>query len=405
MNEQEIVNAEQQFTANIYARKNLVVERGRGAVLWDKTGKEYIDCMGAYGVAIVGHCHPHVVDAIKRQAETLIACHNSMYNEARSTFLKKIMALTPPGLKRAFLSNSGAESVESAIKMTRKYTGKPEIIAFVGAFHGKTMGALSATWKPKYRESFEPLVPGFKHVPYGKAEAVAAAITEKTAGVIVEPIQGESGIRVPPDGFLKQLREICDAKGIVLIFDEVQTGFGRTGKLFACEHSGVVPDVLCLSKSVGGGLPLGVTIARDNVIGSLSLGEHSSTFGGNPLVCAAASAAVDVVVNEKLPERAALLGDHFKKRLEEIHQKYKIVREVRGKGLMIGVECRFDIYDILVAAQNKGVIILDAGRNILRFLPPLVITKEQLDKAADIVDTVVGEEDGKPRKPSGQTPT
>jgi len=395
---------EQQFMANIYARKNLVIERGRGALVWDKSGREYIDCMSAYGVAILGHCHPKIVEAIKRQAELLYSCHNSIYTEARSDFLKKLMAITPQGLKRAFLSNSGTESVEAAIKMARKFTRKTDIIAFVEAFHGKTMGALSATWNPRYRSPFEPLVPGFKHVPYGKTEAAAASITEKTAAIIVEPIQGEGGIRVPPPTFLKELRELCDRKNILLIMDEVQTGFGRTGKLFACEHSGVIPDILCLAKSIAGGLPLGVTVAREDVIGSLKLGEHSSTFGGNPLVCATASAAIDVMVGENLSERAATLGKHFMEKLEESHEKHKIIREVRGKGLMIGVECRFDIYNILVGVQSRGAIILDAGRNILRFLPPLVITKEQLDRVANIVDTVVGEENARLSRSSSQPP-
>lgn len=396
---------EQQFTANIYARKNLVIERGKGALVWDKNGKEYIDCTSAYGVAILGHCHPKIVEAIKRQAELLYSCHQSVYTEARSSFLKKLMAITPTGLKRAFLSNSGAESVEAAIKMARRFTGKTDIIAFVEAFHGKTMGALSATWNPRYRTAFEPLVPGFKHVPYGKTEAVAAAITEKTAAIIVEPIQGEAGIRVPPVTFLKELRELCDKRNTLLIFDEVQTGFGRTGKLFACEHSGVVPDIICLAKSIAGGLPLGVTVAREDVINSLKLGEHSSTFGGNPLICAAASAAIDIMVDENLPERAALLGQRFTEKLEQVRQKYRIVREVRGKGLMIGVECRFDIYNMLVGAQDQGAIILDAGRNVLRFLPPLVISQEQLDRVATIVDAVVGEENARLTRSPSQAPT
>jgi len=398
------VAIEQQFAANIYARKNLVIERGKGAILWDKSGREYIDCWSAYGVALVGHCHPKVVEAIKRQAETLHSCHNSIYTEARSEFLKKLMAITPHGLKRAFMSNSGTESVETALKMARRFTGKTDIIAFVGAFHGKTMGALSATWNPKYRANFEPLVPGFKHVPYGKTEPVAEAITENTAAVIVEPIQGESGVKVPPADFLKELRELCDRKNLLLILDEVQTGFGRTGKLFACEHSGVIPDILCLAKSVAGGLPFGVTVAREDVIGALKIGEHSSTFGGNPLVCAAASATIDVIVDEKLPERAATLGQRFMVKLEEIRQRHRILREVRGKGLMIGVECRFDIYNILVGTQSRGAIILDAGRNVLRFLPPLVITEEQLDRVAAIVDAVVGEEDAKLCSTPSQAP-
>jgi len=395
MDERAVISVEQQFTPNIYARRNIVIERGRGALVWDKSGKEYIDCTSAYGVAVLGHCHPKIVEAIKQQAELLYACHQSTYTEARSKFLEKLMSVTPKGLKRAFLSNSGAESVEAAIKMARKFTGKTDIIAFVEGFHGKTMGALSATWNPRYRRAFEPLVPGFKHVPYGRTEAAASVITEKTAAIIVEPIQGEGGVRVPHATFLKELRELCDERNILLILDEVQTGFGRTGKLFACEHSGIVPDIMCLAKSIAGGLPLGVTISREDVTGALKLGEHSSTFGGNPLICAAASAAIDVMVAENLPERAASLGKHFMEMLENTRHKYRIVRELRGMGLMIGVECRFDIQSMLVAAQDRGAIILDAGRNVLRFLPPLVITQQQLDHVADIVDTVVGEENVK----------
>jgi acetylornithine/LysW-gamma-L-lysine aminotransferase len=293
--------------------------------------------------------------------------------------------------------------VETALKIARRFTGKTDVIAFVGAFHGKTMGALSATWSPKYRTNFEPLVPGFQHVPYGKIEPVTKAITENTAAVIVEPIQGESGVKVPPPEFLAELREVCDKRNVLLIVDEVQTGFGRTGKLFACEHSGVTPDILCVAKSVAGGLPFGVTVAREDIFSCLKVGEHTNTFGGNPLVCAAASATIDVLTSENLPERAATLGRHFMARLEEMRQRHKIVREVRGKGLMIGVECRFDIYDILVGTQNRGAIILDAGRNVLRFLPPLVISEEQLDKVAAIVETVVAEEDAKLSKSTSQS--
>ena len=400
MNEIEVEEVEKQFTTDMYARRNLVIEKGRGAILWDKNGREYIDCMGAYGVAVVGHCHPKVVEAIRRQSELLIACHNSIYTEARSEFLKKLMALTPQGLKKAYLCNSGAESVEAAIKIARRFTGKTDIVAFVGAYHGKTMGALSGTWNARYRTPFQPLLPGFTHVPYGKTDTIASAITEKTAAIIVEPIQGESGIRVPPENFLNELGELCEQKNILLIFDEVQTGFGRTGKNFAFEHSGIIPHILCLSKAIGGGLPLGVTLAREDIMAAIKRGEHSSTFGGNPLVCAAGSAALDILVGEKLAERASTLGKYLMDRLEEIHKQYNIVRDVRGMGLMIGVECRFDIYNMLQNAQNKGVIILDAGRNILRFLPPLVITKEQLDKVITVLDQVVGEENAKLPKPS-----
>jgi acetylornithine/LysW-gamma-L-lysine aminotransferase len=333
------------------------------------------------------------VEAVKRQVETLISCHASFYNDVRSELLEKIISIAPKGLNKVFLSNSGSESLECAIKLARKYSGKTDIIAMVGAFHGKTMGALSATWKQKYREPFKPLVPGFKHVPPDNLKKMKEAITEKTAAVLVEPIRGEGGVRVPSDEFLPGLREICDETGVLLIFDEVQTGFGRTGKVFACEHWNVVPDVLCLAKSVAGGLPMGATFAREDVMASFQRGEHSSTFSGNPLVCAAASAAIDVLVEEKLPERAAKLGKYFMVKLEALGEKHKIVREVRGLGLMIGIETRFDIYKIILGCMDRGVLVLDAGRNVLRFLPPLVIEKEQLDRVVEVLDGVMAEDD------------
>jgi acetylornithine/LysW-gamma-L-lysine aminotransferase len=392
VNEKEIINLEEKLMANVYAKRPIVIAKGNGALVWDINGKEYVDCTGSYGVCIVGHSHPKVVEAVRRQAETLISCHASFYNAARSELLQKITQIAPKNLNKVFLANSGAEAVECAIKLARKFSGKPEIIAMMGAFHGKTMGALSATWDKKYREPFKPLVPEFKHVPPDNLEKVRNAITAKTAAILVEPIRGEGGIRVPPNGFLPGLREICDETGVLLIFDEVQTGFGRTGKIFACEHWNVVPDVLCLAKSVAGGLPLGITIAEENVMSSLKVGEHTTTFSGSPLVCAAACAAIDVLVEKKLPERAAMLGRYFKEKLEGLQARHKIVREVRGLGLMIGIELRFDVLNIILKCMEGGVLILDAGRNILRFLPPLVIEREHIDRVIDILDTVMEEE-------------
>jgi acetylornithine/LysW-gamma-L-lysine aminotransferase len=353
VNEKEIIEIEEKLMANVFSKRPVTITRGRGALVWDIHGKEYVDCTGSYGVCIVGHSHPKVVDAIERQAETLISCHASFYNDVRSELLQKLVQIAPNGLNKVFLGNSGAESVECAIKLTRKFTGKPEIIAMMGAFHGKTMGALSATWNKKYREPFKPLVPGFKHVPPDNLEKVNEAITENTAAILAEPIRGEGGIRLPKNGFLQGLREICDEKNILLILDEVQTGFGRTGKMFACEHWDVTPDIMCLAKSVAGGLPLGVTFAKENIMSSFKIGEHSTTFSGNPLICAAACAAIDVVVEEKLPERAAKLGKYFKERLEELQAKHKIVRDVRGLGLMIGMELKFDVLNMFLPTTSK----------------------------------------------------
>jgi acetylornithine/LysW-gamma-L-lysine aminotransferase len=393
VNEYDIINFENRLMANVFAKRPLVITRGKGALVWDIKGKEYIDCMGSYGVALLGHSHPKVVEAVCKQAETLISCHASLYNTKRTEFLQKLMSITPKGLNKAFLSNSGAEAVECAIKLARKFTGKPEIIAVMGGFHGKTMGALSATWDKKYRQPFQPLVPEFKHVPPDNLEKLTEAVTDKTAAVLLEPIRGEGGVRVPPDEFLPGVRELCDEKNVLLILDEVQTSFGRTGKMFGCEHWGVTPDVMCLAKPFAGGLPIGITVAKEPIMSSLKVGEHSSTFSGSPLVCAAACAAIDVLLKEKLADRAATLGGYFKAKLEELQAKYKIVKEVRGLGLMLGVELRYDVLNIILKAMDRGVIILDAGRNVLRFLPPLVIEKEQIDKTISVLDTIIKEEE------------
>jgi len=393
VNEKEIIETENKLMANVFAKRPVVITRGKGALVWDINGKEYVDCTSSYGVALLGHSHPKVVEAVCKQAERLISCHAGFYNDMRVEFLQKLVHITPKGLDKAFLSNSGAEAVECAIKLARKFTGKPEIIAMMGAFHGKTMGALSATWDKKYREPFQPLVPEFKHVAPDNLEKVREAISDKTAAVLLEPIRGEGGVRIPPDGFLQGLREICDEKNVLLMFDEVQTSFGRTGKLFACEHWGVTPDVMCLAKPFAGGLPIGITVARENVMSAFKVGDHSTTFSGSPLVCAAGCAAIDTLVKEKLWKQAAVKGKYFKNKLEQLQGKHKVIKEVRGLGLMIGVELRYDVLNVILKALDRGVLTLDAGRNVLRFLPPLVIEKEQIDKVISVLDEVLEEEE------------
>jgi len=401
MNEQEIIDAENRLMANVFGKRQIVITRGKAATLWDINGKEYVDCMGSYGVALLGHCHPKVVAAIKEQAEQLISCHGSLYNDRRSEFLQKLTSITPTGLDKAFLSNSGAESVECAIKLARKYTGKPEIIAVMGGYHGKTMGALSATWDKKYREPFQPLVPEFKHVPPDNLDKAKEAISEKTAALLLEPIRGEGGIRVPPDGYLQGLRELCNEKGVLLILDEVQTSFGRTGKLFGCHHWDITPDVMTLAKPFAGGLPIGITVAKPEIMSALKIGEHSTTFSGGPLVCAAGCAAIDALIEENLTENAATTGKYFKGRREELAGKHKIVKEVRGLGLMLGMELRFDVFNVILKCAQNGVLMLDAGRNVLRFLPPIVITQTQVDKAIAVLDAALEEEENARANPSG----
>ncbi len=400
MNEKEIIDTENRLMANVFGKRQIVISRGEAATLWDVNGKEYVDCMGSYGVALLGHCHPKVVAAIKAQAEQLICCHASLYNDRRSEFLQKLTSITPNGLDKTFLSNSGAESVECAIKLARKHKGKPEIIALMGAFHGKTMGALSATWDKKYREPFLPLVPEFKHVPPDNLEKLKEAVTEKTAAILLEPIRGEGGIRMPPDGYLQEVRELCTQKDVLMILDEVQTSFGRTGKLFACQHWDITPDVLTMAKPFAGGLPIGITVAKQEVMSALKVGEHSTTFSGGPLVCAAGSAAIDALVKEKLTDKAAETGSYFKAKLQALQAKHKIVKEVRGLGLMLGMELRFDVYNVIQRCAANGVLILDAGRNVLRFLPPLVITKAQVDKAIVVLDAALGDEENARANPN-----
>jgi acetylornithine/LysW-gamma-L-lysine aminotransferase len=393
VNEKTIMETENRYLANVFSKKPIVLAKGKGALLWDITGKEYVDCASSYGVAALGHCHPKVVAAVKAQVEQLITCHSCYYNDKRAEFIEKLVKITPKGLDKAFLSNSGAESVECAIKLARKFTGKPEIIALMGAFHGKTMGALSATWDKKYREPFMPLIPEVKHVAPDNAEKIREAITDKTAAVLMEPIRGEGGVRVPPEGYLSEVRDICNEKNVLLIFDEVQTSFGRTGKLFGCQNWNVTPDVMCLAKPFAGGLPIGITVAKENVMASLKIGEHSTTFSGSPLVCAAGCAAIDALLEESLADKAAVNGKYFKSQLEDLQAKHKIIKEVRGLGLMLGMELRFDVHNVILKALDRGLLVLDAGRTVVRLLPPLVIEKVQIDKAIAVLDTVLGEEE------------
>lgn len=383
---------ETRYLANVFSKKPLVFTRGKGALLWDINGKEYLDCASSYGVAALGHCHPKIVEAVKAQAEQLITLHSCYYNDKRAEFIQKLVSITPKGLDKAFLSNSGAESVECALKLARKATGKTEIIGVMGAYHGKTMGALSLTWDKKYRGPFMPLVPDIKHVGPDSADKIRDAITDKTAAVIMEPIRGEGGIRVPPDGYLKQVREICDEKGVLLILDEVQSSFGRTGKLFGCQNWDVTPDIMCLAKPFAGGLPIGITVAREDIMSTLKIGEHSTTFSGSPLVCAAGCAAIDALIGEDLAGKAAVNGAYFKEQLEKVAAKHKIIKEVRGLGLMLGMELRYDVYGVIMKTIGKGVLVIDAGRTVIRILPPLIINKEQIDKAVKALDESLGEE-------------
>ncbi len=380
MSTSDVQMIEDAHYAKYYARKPVTIVRGAGVLVYDANGREYVDCAGGYGTCIVGHAHPKVAEAIAEQSRRLISCHASTYNDARAKFLSKLITLTPKGMDRVFLSNSGSEAVECAIKVARKSTGRRKIIAIKGGYHGKTHGALSATWESKYRKSFEPLVSDFTHIPFGNTESAKAAVSQDTAAILFEPIQGESGIRMPPPDWLSVLRDLGHDSGSLLIADEIQTGFGRTGKMFACDHYGISPDILCLGKGIASGLPIGVTVSYEKVMNSISVGEHTSTFGGNPVVCAAAAATIDVLLEERLVENAAKVGGYLKDKLLQVQKELRIIREVRGMGLMLGAELRFDVYQILQSALHQGILLLDAGRNVLRFLPPLSIQQNHVDQ-------------------------
>ncbi|MFN8473955.1 MAG: aspartate aminotransferase family protein [Anaerolineae bacterium] len=384
----EIMGLEDAHTSGLYTKRPIAIVRGEGARLWDADGRMYIDCVGGQGSANVGHANPHVADAIAEQARRLVSCTEIFYNDQRALLLQRLTQIAPNGMDRAFLCNSGAEAIEGAIKFARMTTGRTGIVATMRGFHGRTMGALSATWEKKYREPFQPLVPGFSHVPYNDMDKLAAAITDETAAVLVEPVQGEGGVRPAAPGYLEGVAELCRERGALLIADEIQTGFGRTGRMFAVEHSGVTPDLMCLAKSVAGGMPMGAVLLGPRV-GKLEPLTHGTTFGGNPLACAAALAAIDYIVACDLPARSASLGAHAVERLRAIDAPE--VREVRGLGLMLGVELRHKVTPVLQALMARGVLALPAGPTVLRLLPPLVIEPDELDTALDAIEAVLAE--------------
>jgi acetylornithine/LysW-gamma-L-lysine aminotransferase len=384
---------EDQFMGSIYQRFPVTIERGLGAKVWDASGKEYIDCMGGYGVALVGHCNPRVVKALKAQLDKIITVHSSLYNKTREEFLEKLIKIAPKNLSQVYLNNSGTEAVEAAIKFARKFTGKKKMVAMNGSYHGKSLGSLSVTFNQKYRKAFEPLVDTVSFSSFGDIEALRSVVDSDTAMVIMEPIQGESGINVAPDGFLQEVRKLCDEKGIVLVFDEIQAGLGRTGKMWASQHWDTVPDIMCLAKGIAGGVPMGATLVRPDILASISKGEQSSTFGGNPLSCAAGIGAIDALTEDKLVENAAKNGKIFREGLERLKEKHKVIREVRGKGLMIGVEMKFEVKDILFDGIANNLLLLYSGKNILRLLPPLVISESEINKALETLDIILTKEE------------
>jgi len=387
----EIIALEDLHDSGVYPKQPLVLVRGEEARLWDADGCEYIDCIGGHGVVNVGHANPAVIRAVMDQVQRLVSCPNGFYNDQRAKLLAELIRIAPPGLERAFLCNSGAEAVEAAIKLARLGTGRTKIVAAMRGFHGRTFGALSATWRKEYRQPFGPLVPGFEFVPYNRLERMRQAVDKETAAVILEVVQGEGGV-IPGDGqYLCGVQALCRQQGALFIVDEVQTGFGRTGRMFACNHYALHPDLMCVAKAMAGGLPMGAVLIGSRV-GNLPKKVHGSTFGGNPLVCAAALATIAYVEKEKLPQKAAELGRQLMDGLRAIPSPK--VREVRGLGLMVGMELKEKAAPYLAALAERGVLALSAGATVIRFLPPLVIGAEDIDRVvarvADVLEICGG---------------
>ena len=382
----EIIALEDQYGSGIESKQPLVLVRGQGARIWDAEGKEYIDCSTGPAVASVGHANPAVAEAIAEQAKRLLVCSTGYYNDKRAELLSTLVRIAPEGMERAFLVNSGTEAVEAALKFARAATGRTKVVAAMRSFHGRTMGALSATWRKEYRKPFEPLVPGFGFVPYNRLERMEQAVDEETAVVILEVVQGEGGVIPAAPGYLEGVQALCQERGALLILDEVQTGFGRTGRMFACEHHNVQPDLLCTAKAMAAGVPMGAVLIGKRV-GPLPKKSHGTTLGGNPLACAASLAAIRFVESENLPQRAAELGERLRQGLSAIPSP--LIREVRGLGLMIAVELKTQSGPYLAALAERGVLALSAGSNAIRFLPPLVITEEEIDQVVEQAATVL----------------
>jgi acetylornithine/N-succinyldiaminopimelate aminotransferase len=392
MDSQTLMMLSEKYVANTYARYPVLLVRGKGTRVWDMEGEEYLDFVSGLAVVNLGHCHPRIVRAIQNQAEKLIHVSNFYYIEPQiqlaSLLCKHSFA------DKVFFCNSGAEANEGAFKLARKYAkekmGKDryEIITMERSFHGRTLATLTATGQEKFHKGYEPLMPGFKYVPFNDIGAVENGINSKTCAVMLEPIQGEGGVNCPSEGYLKALREICDEKGLLLIFDEVQVGMGRTGKLFAYEHDGVEPDILTLAKSLAGGVPIGALLIKKGIADSFKPGDHASTFGGNPLATAAGVAALTTILEEGMLENCEKMGDYFLSQLEQIKEKFPFVKEVRGKGLILGMELKIDGSSIVKEMLRKKILINCTMGNVLRFLPPLIVTKEEVDRVVKALEEV-----------------
>ncbi len=390
----EIEKLSERYIAHTYKRQPLALVKGRGMFVWDSRGKRYLDFVGGIAVCALGHCHPALVKAVSAQAKKLMHVSNLYYIQPQAELAALLAKVAPTPINKFFFCNSGGEAVEAAFKLAVKHTKRERIITMQGSFHGRTAVTIGATWKASYREPFAALIPKiFDFVPFNDLGAVERAIGDKTAAVIVEPVQGEGGVNVPSDDYLPGLRKLCDERGLLLIFDEVQTGLGRTGKWFACEHWRVAPDEITMAKALGGGFPIGCLGAKTDVMSSFSPGDHASTFGGNPLACAASIAVIQTMKKSKLPQRAAKVGGYFKKRLLELADEHRCVREVRGLGLILAMELttKEAADSALVKARKQGFLINCTADKVLRFVPPLVVERKHIDQLVEALDKILGE--------------
>jgi len=386
---EDFVALEAAHASGAYAPRPITFVRGQGARLWDDRGNEYLDFATGIGVAALGHAHPALVEAIAAQAGALMTCAAGYFHsDARARFVDRLASIAPGDLNRVFLSNSGTEAIEGALKLARAHTGRSGIVAAMRGFHGRTFGALSATWKSSYRKPFEPLVPGFSHVPYGDIDALREAVTDETAAVLLEPIQGEAGVYPAPDGYLAAARALCDARGALLILDEIQSGMGRTGRWFACEHDGVVPDALCLAKALGGGVPIGATVLRESL--AFERGQHGSTFGGNPLACRAGLAVIETIARDGLLDHITRVGAHLGAGLQRLVEAHpESAREARGRGLMWALQLRGKAGPVLEALMEAGVLALLGGSTAVRLLPPYIVTEAEVDRVLNALDAAL----------------
>lgn len=381
----QIINIEKNNEVTLYPKRGIALVRGEGVYVFDTDGKRYIDCMTNIGVNILGYGNSEIADAISKQIQTLPSCHQSFYSEQRAEFLNEITSILPEPLSKIIFTNSGAESVEAALKIAQTATGRKKFIAAINSYHGRTLGALSATGQDKYRMPFIPLTPEFTHVPFNDFPAMENAASDETAAIILEPIQGEGGIIIPDKDFLKKIKKLCEEKKILLILDEVQTAF-RTGSLLASENFGIIPDIVCMSKSLSYGLPFGLMVTTETISNSMSKGSHGSTFAGNPVSCIAAAKVIQYIKKENLLLNTKKTGTYFISQLKTI--KHPVIKEVRGSGLMIGLELTEPVTPYVKKMQDNSLLTIPTAQNTIRFLPPITFTRENVDEVIDILKEV-----------------